>query len=183
MNASSGFQQAVMAEQKALRRFAMHLARGNASNADDAVQEALLKALSHEHQFQPDTQLRAWLFTILRNTYIQQHRRRWKYEADLADASAVVDLIPAAGINYEARSDLARVRTYIATLSPSNRMLMRLVEDGDAYDVIAAKTGLNIGTVKSRINRLRAQLEAVLADPRAHSLGAHLLCETEGVSA
>lgn len=144
-----------------LRAFAMSLCR-DATRADDLVQETMLKAWTHSGTFVEGTNLKAWLFTILRNTYFSE-LRRVGYKADTAhvDGDEVVEL-PSRPEQHGA-ADLTDLKYALAKISPEQREAVELVcVLGMTYEEAAQIAGCEIGTVKSRVNRGRVRLAQIL---------------------
>jgi RNA polymerase sigma-70 factor, ECF subfamily len=143
-----------------LRRYARSLTRDPAQ-ADDLVQSCLVRALAKEHLWQPGTDLRAWLFTILHNQHVNHLRRVRREGASVAveDAAPVLAVAPSASAVLELR-DLERA---IATLPDEQREVIGLVgREGMRYEEIADTLGIPIGTVRSRLSRARARLRQIL---------------------
>lgn len=156
----AAFRDGLMAALPGLRAFAMSLA-GGASQADDLVQETLLKAWQNQTRYQPGTNLKAWLFTILRNTFYSERRKR-KREVEDADGMLASHL--AALPDQEDGMELRQVWSKIAKLPTTQREALLLVgAQGMTYEDAAELLGCQIGTVKSRVSRGRSEL--------AHSLG------------
>ena len=144
----------------ALRAFAISLTR-NHSLADDMVQDAIVKAWSNIEKFKVGTNLRAWLFTILRNTYYS-NRRSVKHEV------ADVDGIFASQMSEKPAHDgVLQMRDFLrafATLPDEQREALILVgAEGFSYEEAAEMTGAPVGTVKSRVNRGRATLTELMS--------------------
>lgn len=151
-----------------LRAYARFITR-DADRADDLVQTSLELALRRFHQFQPGTNLRAWLFTILRHAHINELRRDARrpiamdptlYENQLS--------VPAPQDSQLALQDLT---SCMAQLSKADRDVLRLVgAEGMSYEDTAALLHVPIGTVRSRLSRardrLRARLDRPVAAPR-----------------
>jgi len=144
----------------------------NAAEADDLVQETYLKAFRHEAQFEPGTNLRAWLFTILMNTWRNQRRDRSRDPLESADEVADASEAPADG-SPDARllgAVLApAVKAALDGLPDAFReaVWLRDVEEF-SYAEIAAMAGVPLGTVMSRISRGRRLLyEALTASVAA----------------
>ncbi|WP_444455453.1 RNA polymerase sigma factor [Rhodobacter capsulatus] len=139
----------------ALRAFAISLTR-NATEADDLVQEAILKAWGNFDKFLPGTDMRAWLFTILRNTFYSARRktRREVADPDGLHAAQLVSL-PA----HDGRLAMADFTRAFDQLSPEHREVLILVgANGYSYEEAAQMMGVATGTAKSRANRARARL-------------------------
>lgn len=167
---NADFREALIREMPGLRAFAVSLA-GSFHQADDLLQETLLKAWSSSESFTPGTNMRAWLFTILRNTYYSQHRRRGR---EVQDTDGVYSERIAAPPNQEGALDLADFRAALAKLPPEHRDVLLMVgASGFSYEEAAEICGVAIGTVKSRLNRARARLADLLGINEAADLGAH----------
>ena len=156
------FKDDLVAEIPGLRAFATSLC-GSVSVADDLVQEALLKAWSNASKFQPGTSLRAWLFTILRNSYYSQYRRRVR---EVQDSDGVYARGIAVAGDQESHLDLADFRKALGALPPEQREVLTLVgASGLTYEEAAAICGVEVGTIKSRLSRARFEAERI-AEPR-----------------
>ncbi|MFQ6551817.1 RNA polymerase sigma factor [Aestuariibius insulae] len=143
----------------ALRAFALSLARNGAA-ADDLVQDTVVKAWSNFERFKPGTNLRAWLFTILRNTFYTGRRKAKREVAD-------VDGIFAAGLAekpaHDGRLQMKDFRRAFEQLADEQREALILVgASGFSYEEAAGMCGVAIGTIKSRANRGRARLTELL---------------------
>jgi RNA polymerase sigma-70 factor (ECF subfamily) len=144
-----------------LRAFA-RLLTGSRAEADDLVQEALLRMLGSLSGFQPGTNLRAWGFTILRNAFYEGHRRRRRESARIAAAGPPEESRPAPQEHQAGMRDLARG---LASLPPTLREALILVgAQGLSYEEAAAVCGVPVGTIKARVSRGRKLLAAAL-DP------------------
>jgi RNA polymerase sigma-70 factor (ECF subfamily) len=142
-----------------LRRFAL-LRTGNAAEADDMVQTTLMRAWEHRSRFEEGTNLVAWLFTILRNTPLNQ-RHRLRREVEDVDG-AIADTLSSAP-DQEHRVALSEVRHALDALPPDQRETLLLVTvDGLRHEEAAAVLGCQVGTVKSRVSRARDRLARVL---------------------
>lgn len=138
-----------------LRAFAISLTR-NVSEADDLVQETILKAWSNIEKFTVGTDLRAWLFTILRNTFFSSKRktRREVQDTDGAHAATLFDKP-----HHDGRLAFTDFSRAFDKLSPEHREVLILVgANGYSYEDAAQMMGVAIGTAKSRANRARARL-------------------------
>jgi RNA polymerase sigma-70 factor, ECF subfamily len=164
---SSSFKDELLAEMKNLRAFAISLS-GSISVADDLVQEALLRAWSKSDRFQPGTSLRAWLFTILRNIYYSNYRKRAREVQDSDGVYARRLTVPG---DQESHLDLEDFRKAMAKLPAEQREVLTLIgASGLSYEEAAAICEVEIGTIKSRLSRARSKLVEILgldetADP------------------
>ncbi len=162
------FRDALVREMPDLRAFAVSLS-GSFHLADDLLQETLLKAWSHAESFTPGSNIRAWLITILRNTYFSQYRRRGREVADEDGAYAARLATPP---NQEGALDLADFQIALAKLAPEHRDVLLLVgATGLSYEEAAEICGVAVGTIKSRLNRARARLAELLGISQASDLG------------
>ena len=142
-----------------LRRYARSLAR-DADEADDVVQDALVAALDKIHQFEPGTNLRAWLFTITRNTFItHQRRRRIRTHLPLDDETLDLQAPPAQEARV-AQSHLAAA--YEQLPRPQREVLALVVFESLSYEQAADILEVAVGTVRSRLSRARAGLRAAI---------------------
>ena len=142
-----------------LRAFARMLAQDR-TLADDLVQETVLRALSHAHQFQPGTNLKAWLTTILRNAYFTEKRSQGRIAP--IDVEAVRDSSAVSG-GQEWHLRMRDFEGAFSTLSPVQREALVLVgASGFSYEQAAAMAHCAVGTMKSRVSRARLQLQTLL---------------------
>ncbi len=151
-----------------LRAFAVSLC-GNPERADDLVQEALMKAWANIETFQPGTNMRAWLFTILRNVYYSEYRRK-RREVEDADGSlaAMLSTHP----EQDGHLDLSDFKQALAQLADDQREALILVgASGFSYEEAAEICGCAVGTVKSRVNRARNRLADLLSVRSASEFG------------
>jgi RNA polymerase sigma-70 factor (ECF subfamily) len=157
--AASKFQDDLLAALPSLRTFAMSLV-ANSARADDLVQETLLKAWSSQHRFIPGTNLMAWLFTILRNQFYTECRKRKREveDAEGAEAAKIITLpVQEHGI------ELQKVWAIVEKLPAAQREALLLVAcQGMTYEAAADLVGAQTGTMKSRVSRARAFLAASL---------------------
>jgi RNA polymerase sigma-70 factor (ECF subfamily) len=150
------------------RAFAVSLC-GDIERADDLVQETLLKAWNHLDSFQEGTNLRAWLFTILRNTYFSECRRR-RREVEDRDGSKAADL--SVHPEQPGHLDMQDFRKALEVLPPDQREALVLVgAAGFSYEEAAEISGCAVGTIKSRVNRARSKLTELLSVGSAAEYG------------
>ena len=143
----------------ALRAFALSLTR-NASAADDLVQDTIEKAWSNLSKFEPGTNMRAWLFTIQRNTFYSD-RRKAKFEVADVDGhfAAALSEKPA----HDGRLAFKDFRVAFNKLPDEQREALILVgASGFSYEEAAEMCGCAVGTIKSRANRGRKRLTELL---------------------
>lgn len=139
----------------ALRAFAISLC-GDVSSADDLVQETIIKAWTNIEKFQAGTNMRAWLFTILRNTFFSIKR---KHKREVADPDGIHASKLYEKPAHDGRLAFNDFRRAFAELSPEHREVLILAgASGFSYEDVADMTGVAVGTVKSRVNRARARL-------------------------
>lgn len=137
-----------------LRAFA-HSLSGDAQLSNDLVQETLLKAWTHKDSFVPDSNLKAWLFTILRNTYFTYYRKSQREELD-EDHAAMNASVPPSQLTHLEFDDMQKA---LMRLSPDHReALLLITAEGFSYEDAARVCGCAVGTMKSRVNRARNRL-------------------------
>ena len=145
-----------------MRAFAISLC-GNRDRADDLVQEALVKAWNNLDSFEVGTNLKAWLFTILRNAYFSELRKTKREVADSDGALAARVAVPA---EQHAHLDLKDLNRALGQLPADQREALILVgAEGFSYEDAANISGCAVGTVKSRVNRARTKLAELMASP------------------
>lgn len=139
-----------------LRRYARALLRGNASAADDLVQDCLERALSRLHLWRRGTDLRAWLFTLMHNLYVNQLRRGGR--------EMVLEEIPERSSDANAdHGRMGEIEQALALLQPDQREILLMVTlEGLSYREVAAVIGIPEGTVMSRLARARERLRRAL---------------------
>ena len=142
-----------------LRAFAMSLS-GNADRADDLVQETVMRAMANIDSFTPGTNMAAWLFTILRNLFRSQYRKR-RREVEDPDGSYLASLkMPPEQFG---RLEFKELIEALAKLPHVQREALLLVAaSGFSYDEAAAICEVAVGTIKSRVSRARQLLAELL---------------------
>ena len=142
-----------------LRAFAVSLC-GDRERADDLVQETLFKAWNHLDSFREGTNLKAWLFTILRNTYFSERRKR-RREVEDSDGGYAASL--ATHPEQHGHMDMQDFRAALTKLPDDQREALILVgAAGFSYEEAAEISGCAVGTIKSRVNRARNRLGELL---------------------
>ncbi len=143
----------------ALRAFALSLTR-NRATADDMMQDTVLKAWSNMDKFQAGTNMRAWLFTILRNNFYSSRR---KLNREVADVDNVFSDNLSVKPDHDGRLQMADFKKALNQLPDEQREALILVgASGFAYEEAADMCGVATGTIKSRVNRARAKLTELL---------------------
>lgn len=143
----------------ALRAFALSLTRNSAA-ADDLVQDTIVKAWTNIDKFRQGTNLRAWLFTILRNTFYSNRR---KLKREVADPDGIHAATLYEKPAHDGRLAMGDFLQAFDQLSPEHREVLILVgASGFSYEETAGMLGVAVGTVKSRANRARARLAELL---------------------
>jgi RNA polymerase sigma-70 factor (ECF subfamily) len=145
-----------------LRRYARALTRSG-DRADDLVQETLLRAIAKAHLWQTGTDIRAWLFTIMHNQYVNMVRRAMREEANVDIEQISASLV--ATTDPTASRQLCELERALARLAPEQREVILLVGlEGMSYEAAARILNVPIGTVRSRLSRGREVLRRLL-DP------------------
>lgn len=138
-----------------LRRFALSLTRDQ-TEADDLVQFTLLKAWEHRARFAMGTNLAGWLFTILRNSFVNG---RLKYRREVPDPQGLYAASLESPADQEDKVNLHDLRSALDRLDPIQREALLLVAVEDlTYEAAAELMGCPAGTVKSRVSRARDKL-------------------------
>src|SRR6266571_2697782 len=160
MSLDPALRDGLLAAVPSLRAFAISLS-GNVDRADDLVQETLLRALAHIDSFEPGTNMSAWLFTILRNLFRSEYRKR-RREVEDGDGSYAERL--KSQPEQEARVEFREFREALAKLPADQREALILVgASGFSYEEAAEICGCAIGTIKSRVNRARTRLAELMS--------------------
>ncbi len=159
MNAGADVRDELLIILTKLHAFAISLT-GSGLEAEDLVQETVLRAWGNLDRFEPGTNLGAWLFTILRNTFYSEHRKRVR-EVDDPDGSYAARLTARPG--QQSYLDFQDLQAALHSLDVNQREALLLVAaEGLSYEEAAAITGVAVGTVKSRVNRARTRLAMLL---------------------
>jgi RNA polymerase sigma-70 factor (ECF subfamily) len=158
-DAASTFKRDLLGAIPSLRAFAMSLAQ-NADKADDLVQETLVKAWDKQASFQPGTNLKAWVFTILRNEFYSQMRKRGR---EVQDSDGIITARLAVHPAQQGSMDLNDFRAALETLPEDQREAIILIgASGFSYEEAAEICGCAVGTIKSRVSRARSRLQEIL---------------------
>ena len=158
----------ILASVPSLRAFAISLS-GNGDRADDLVQETLLRAIANINSFEPGTNMSAWLFTILRNLFRSEYRKR-RREVEDGDGRYADSL--KSHPEQPGRVEFEELRAALAKLPPDQREALILVgASGFSYEEAAAICDCAVGTIKSRVNRARTRLAEQLSIDSADDFG------------
>ncbi len=159
MAVSAGFKSALLESIPSLRAFAVSLSQ-NADKADDLVQETLVKAWDKHASFQPGTNLKAWLFTILRNEFYSQMRKRGR---EVQDSDGLMTARLAVHPAQLGQLDLKDFRSALEKLPEDQREAIILIgASGFSYEEAAEICGCAVGTIKSRVSRARSRLQEIM---------------------
>jgi len=143
----------------ALRAFALSLTR-NRATADDMMQDTVLKAWTNMNKFQPGTNMRAWLFTILRNNFYTSRR---KLNREVADIDNVYAENLSVKPEHDGRLQMMDFKQAFDQLPDEHREALILVgANGFSYEDAGKMCGVATGTIKSRVNRARNKLSELL---------------------
>ncbi len=143
----------------AMRAFAISLTR-NGAIADDMVQDTLVKAWTNLDKFKTGTNMRAWLFTILRNTFYSSRR---KSKREVADVDGILTDNIAQKPDHDGHMQMADFRKALEMLKDEQREALLLVgASGFSYEEAAEMCGVAVGTIKSRTNRARARIAELM---------------------
>jgi RNA polymerase sigma-70 factor (ECF subfamily) len=153
------FADGIVTSLSSLRSFAISLTR-DVAQAEDLVQETVLRAISKQDKFEPGTNLRAWLFAIMRNLFCSAYRKT-RHEVEDVDGSYAATMISIP--DYEDRIMLEELVAALAKLPHGQREAMMLVgAEGMTYEEAAQALGCAIGTIQSRVNRARNRLAEMM---------------------
>jgi RNA polymerase sigma-70 factor, ECF subfamily len=159
---------ALLSAVPSLRAFAISLTN-DFNRADDLVQDTLVRALAHIDRFERGTNLNAWLFTILRNLFHSEYRKR-RREVDDPEGTYAGRL--KAHPEQQSHLDFEDFRGALAKLPPDQREALLLVgAEGMSYEDAAAICQVAVGTIKSRVNRARARLAQILQLDEGDEIG------------
>lgn len=148
-----------------LHYFALSLTH-NREAADDLLQECLLRALTFSDKFKDGTNFKAWACTIMKNTFINMHRRNKRTGRVMDHVERVRERVSMVETPASAESTLrmSEIQGALAKLDPLFRMPFQLHHDGYKYEEIAHRLEIPVGTVKSRIHQARHRLMDMLSD-------------------
>jgi len=168
MGIEASVRENILATLPHLRAFAISLS-GKVDRADDLVQETLVRALTNINSFEPGTNLQAWLFTILRNQFRSEYRKRRREVEDVDGHFAENLKTPP---EQHGHLEFQEFRQALTQLPADQREALILVgASGFSYEEAAQICGCAVGTTKSRVNRARARLAIILSIESADDFG------------
>src|SRR5579872_266025 len=168
MPLAPSLREAMLGVVPSLRAFAISLC-GNVDRADDLVQETLLRAIANINSFQPGTNMSAWLFTILRNHFRSEYRKR-RREVEESEGP-YADSLKTQPEQY-GQVEFREFREALAHLPADQREALILVgASGFSYEEAANICGCAVGTIKSRVNRARTRLAEMMEIKGADEFG------------
>lgn len=163
---SQKFREEVVSMHTKLNNFALSLTC-NMDDAKDLVQETYLKALSSEDKYEDNTNLKAWMLTIMRNTFINDYRKRKRNNEVMSEnidltflGTRTVQSLQKSDANYHVKE----INKQINAISEDQRIPFEMFLDGYKYKEIAESMNISLGTVKSRIFFTRKKLQNNLVD-------------------
>lgn len=160
------FRKDLISVQEELLRFAYKLT-ADKEEANDLLQETSLKALDNEDKYTPDTNFKGWMYTIMRNIFINNYRRivREQTFVDTTDNLYHLNLPQNSGFaSTEGAYDLKEIHRIVNSLPRDYKVPFSMHVSGFKYREIADRLGLPLGTVKSRIFFTRQRLQEALKD-------------------
>jgi RNA polymerase sigma-70 factor (ECF subfamily) len=168
MSLDNATRDSILAAIPNLRAFGISLT-GNVDRADDLVQETILRALKNIDSFEPGTNMSAWLFTILRNLFRSEYRKR---KREVEDATGMYADSLKSQPEQATRLEFEELRAALDKLPDDQREAVILVgASGFSYEEAAAICGCAVGTIKSRVNRARNRLAEIMSIDDLDDLG------------
>jgi RNA polymerase sigma-70 factor (ECF subfamily) len=163
------FDQQLIEFQRSLKSFAYGFTN-NEEDANDLLQETYLKALTYRDKFQEQTNLKAWLYTIMRNTFINNYRKAVRANTilDKTDEQFYINNTTS-GTGFadpDSTYSHKQISKVVEDLEDEYKVPFQMYNTGFKYKEIAEKLDLPIGTIKSRIFLARKKLMLSLADYR-----------------
>ena len=159
------FQTIISGHMSALEGMTMRFS-SNKEDANDLLQDTLLKALKNREKFKPNTNIKAWLFTIMRNTYINGYNRnlRSKIDHDTTEGQYFLNTSNRKSLSpVESKANYNEIKEIVDRLEDVYRIPFQKMFEGFKYKEIADELDLPIGTVKSRIFFARQKLAEIIS--------------------
>ncbi|MDR1181742.1 MAG: RNA polymerase sigma factor [Bacteroidales bacterium] len=163
---NQSFKEAILSMQGKLNHFAITLTC-NSEDAEDLVQDTYLKVLTSEDKYEEDTNLKAWVLTIMRNTFINDYRKRKRINEVMnnhADISTIKQFVLQSPERADMNYYVKEINKQINRIEEQQRIPFEMFLDGYQYKEIAEKMNISMGTVKSRIFFARKKLQNILSD-------------------
>ena len=160
METNQEFRKQVTDETRPLKAYAMKLTQ-DSEEANDLVQDTVLKALTNEEKFAAGTNLKGWLYTIMKNIFISKYRRAMKsniFNDDTDNQYYINNLATAKRNDGEGNMVMREIRTAMAGLNDNLRTPFLMSYSGYKYEEIAQRLQIPLGTVKVRIHNARKEL-------------------------
>lgn len=160
------FSQKLLSLEDSLKYYALSLT-SDMDRANDLLQETFLKALTYQDKFAENTNFKAWVYTIMKNTFINDYRKASKSRNSLSGSNSEFHLKIAKDKIYPSPDSFYssnEIEKSISSLDDEYRIPFQMFLDGYKYKEIAEKLGLPLGTVKSRIFFTRKKLTATLKE-------------------
>lgn len=150
---------------KSLRPIALQLTR-DSEETNDLLQETLLKAFSNRHRFNPGTNLKAWMYTIMKNTFLSNYQKKMRRKTYVDTTDNLYFINSNVGGYSPDLADTAvnmnEIQTAINALAPQYRIPFEMHFTGFKYEEISEKLDIPLGTVKNRIFIARQELKEKL---------------------
>ncbi|MDA0912432.1 MAG: sigma-70 family RNA polymerase sigma factor [Bacteroidetes bacterium] len=147
-----------------LKGFALGFTR-DSQDAEDLIQDTMVKALRYKNNFKEGTNIKGWLYTIMRNIFINNYKRK-KFQNTILDTTENQYYLNSGSMHFDtvtSRINEKDIHGAIDELKPEFRVPFKMFLDGFHYDEIAGELDIPMGTVKSRIFHARRKLSAELA--------------------
>jgi RNA polymerase sigma-70 factor (ECF subfamily) len=160
------FKEEIISMQSKLNNFALTLTN-DVEDANDLVQDTYLKVLLSKNQYKENTNLKAWMWTIMRNTFINEYRKRNREREVICDNMDIYSLgtySVHSSDNADTNYYIKEINNYIDEIEDGQRIPFEMFLDGYKYKEIADKMNISLGTVKSRIFFTRKKLQHKLVD-------------------
>lgn len=153
------FERELFPQLKFFERFAKKLTM-NSERGEDLYGETIIKMLQHKESYRLGTSIRSWGCFIMRNIYYSDRRRAWRWQ----EWNDVFDVTLRANDNPHAQLELKEVLEALKYIPAEQAEAFMMIAEGMTYEEAAAEAGVEVGTMKSRVSRGRADLEKLFAN-------------------